>query len=265
MDCTSRLTVCHNEGTHHSATVKALAPVDFKAVAAKGCFVYCYLRANDSATAKAGTPYYVGVASFAARPFEKHTCGVPKKRPELVRVLKAGLDRDSACDWERLFIAHYGRKDNGTGVLENRTDGGDGCGNPSEAHRQAMGSGMRGKRQTEEHVQLRVEARKRNGTTGHTEEARKKMSQSHSGKTLSVGHRAAIGESSKRVANERGAQELGITVEQFQALTQKQRFSMRRFLAKFPFITGPQYLAMSKSERMSLSAQHRGMDTVTAA
>ena len=45
-----------------SKTMKTLKPVDFKAVAAKGAFVYCYLRSKNSKTAKAGSPYYIGLS-----------------------------------------------------------------------------------------------------------------------------------------------------------------------------------------------------------
>jgi len=96
-----------------------LQPVDFKAVAAKGCFVYCYLRAD-------GRPYYVGIASTAVRPFERHGCGVPRKTPERVRLMRSELTWEEAGRWEQFYIARYGRKDVGTGILRNRTDGGDG-------------------------------------------------------------------------------------------------------------------------------------------
>lgn len=99
--------------------IDQLKPVDFKAVAAKGCFVYCYLRAD-------GTPYYVGIASRASRPLGQHVCGIPRKRIERIRVLRSGLSREEAVFWERFYIARYGRMDTGAGILRNRTDGGDG-------------------------------------------------------------------------------------------------------------------------------------------
>ncbi len=96
-----------------------LQPVDFKAVAAKGCYVYCYLRED-------GSPYYVGFASYAKRPVEHHHCAVPRDKAR-IRVLRSGLSPFDAYKWEIFFIAHYGRKDLGTGILRNQTDGGEGC------------------------------------------------------------------------------------------------------------------------------------------
>jgi hypothetical protein len=98
--------------------MKTLQPVDFKAVAAKGAYVYCYLREN-------GSPYYVGIASNARRPFERHSCKAPTKQRQLARVLRAGLTWEEACNWEQFYIARYGRKDLGTGILLNQKDGGD--------------------------------------------------------------------------------------------------------------------------------------------
>lgn len=106
-----------------------LQPVDFKAVAAKGAYVYCYLRED-------GSPYYIGIASNADRPFRtKHrhvqNCIRPiPDRPELIRVMRSGLTWQEAGQWEKFYIAHYGRKDMGTGILRNRTAGGDGCVDP---------------------------------------------------------------------------------------------------------------------------------------
>lgn len=96
-----------------------LSLVDFKLTAAEGCYVYCYLRAT-------GAPYYVGIASNARRPFGPHSCGVPRKHPERIRVMRKGLSWEEACRWEQFYIARYGRKDNETGILCNRTDGGEG-------------------------------------------------------------------------------------------------------------------------------------------
>ena len=96
-----------------------LKPVDFSVVAEEGCFVYCYLRESDL------TPYYVGIASRAERPTAGHNVGIPVDKSR-IRLMKAGLSWDEACLWEQRYISHYGRKDIGTGILRNLTDGGDG-------------------------------------------------------------------------------------------------------------------------------------------
>lgn len=94
--------------------------VNYKEVADKGWFVYCYLRVSN------WTPYYIGISSTAHRPTAKnHTCVVPKN-PVRIRMMRSGLTEEEAKEWEMFYIAHYGRKDIGTGILRNLTDGGEG-------------------------------------------------------------------------------------------------------------------------------------------
>ncbi len=112
--------------TTQPAFLSKLQPVDFKAVAEKGHYVYCYLRAQDSKTGKAGSPYYVGLASSGSRPFDKnHSCAVPHIAAN-VRLMRSGLTWEEAAGWEVRYIAHFGRIDTGSGILRNFTDGGEG-------------------------------------------------------------------------------------------------------------------------------------------
>ena len=97
-----------------------LRPVDFKEIADKGAFVYCYLDVDYL------EPYYVGISNGRwQRPMEERDFEIPDDYRRIV-VLRSGLDWEAACDWEMTYIAHYGRADIGTGFLLNRTDGGDG-------------------------------------------------------------------------------------------------------------------------------------------
>jgi len=105
---------------HPPRFLSQLKPVDFSATAELGCFVYCYLRAD-------GSPYYVGVATRGDRPLDVRGRNAPPPRDLVkIRVLRSGLSREQAIFWERFYIAHYGRKDIGTGILRNLTAGGDG-------------------------------------------------------------------------------------------------------------------------------------------
>ena len=101
---------------------------NFRKVASEGCYVYAYLRPRSSDHGKAGSPYYVGKATSAGRPFEveTHSVPVPKNR-RMVRVLASGLTNQEALDFEIRFISHYGRIDIGSGrkILRNMTPGGD--------------------------------------------------------------------------------------------------------------------------------------------
>lgn len=89
-------------------------------------YVYAYLRNRDSATAKAGTPYYIGKGSNG-RAWEKHYGTKRPKELYCIILLETNLTELGAFVIERRMIRWWGRKDTGTGILENRTDGGEGA------------------------------------------------------------------------------------------------------------------------------------------
>jgi hypothetical protein len=83
-------------------------------------YTYAYLRED-------GTPYYIGKGK-GKRAFSKRYRGakLPKDKSKII-FLKQNLSEEEAFRHEKYMIAVFGRKDLGTGILHNRTNGGDGA------------------------------------------------------------------------------------------------------------------------------------------
>ena len=83
-------------------------------------YVYSYLREDNS-------PYYIGKGS-GKRAYTKGPKEVkPPRDKSRVRILKENLTEEDAFLVEKLYILMFGRKDLDTGILRNKTDGGDGA------------------------------------------------------------------------------------------------------------------------------------------
>ena len=82
-------------------------------------YTYAYLRVN-------GTPYYIG-KGVRSRAYAKNHGKVPVPPKERILILKKNLLEEKAFQHEIYMIAVFGRKDLGTGILLNRSDGGEGA------------------------------------------------------------------------------------------------------------------------------------------
>ena len=141
-------------------------------------YVYLFLRSKDSVHGKKYSPYYVGKGS-GNRCYGKS--GRPANRPKdisCIVTVQEGLTEEEAFSLERYCIALYGRLDIKTGILHNRTDGGEGR------------SGYVASEQTRRRMSRKGPANALWGRTGelsarwgtvHTEETKKKISETKTG------------------------------------------------------------------------------------
>ena len=88
-------------------------------------YTYAYLCEDK-------TPYYIGKGEGNRAYSKNHTVEVPSK--EYILFLKTNLSEENAFKHEIYLIGIFGRKDLKTGILENKTDGGD---NPPRQYRES--------------------------------------------------------------------------------------------------------------------------------
>jgi hypothetical protein len=136
-------------------------------------YTYAYLREDR-------TPYYIG-KGCARRIYENNgrPCSKPKDKSRII-FLKQNLTEEEAFKHEKYMIAVFGRIDLGTGILHNKTDGGEGCSGlvHSEETKKIMSQAKKGKSQSEESNKKRSEALK---GIKRSEETKKKFREAKKG------------------------------------------------------------------------------------
>ena len=118
-------------------------------------YTYAYLRED-------GTPYYVGKGKAGRITNSLHRIAIPKENERII-YLKKNLTDEEARKHEIYMISVLGRKELGTGILRNMTNGGEGC------------AGRR-----------------------LSDETKKKISNKHKGKKFSIDHRKKLSEAAKK-------------------------------------------------------------------
>jgi hypothetical protein len=108
-------------------------------------YTYAYLRED-------GTPYYIGKGSgFRMYDDRGKACFKPTDKKRIIVLKYFDLEFD-AFKHEIYMISIFGRKDLGTGILRNRTDGGDGCNRViTDETKKRMSEAQKGKKLTNEH------------------------------------------------------------------------------------------------------------------
>ncbi len=150
-------------------------------------YVYAYVRAN-------GTPYYVGKGKGRRRFDWRGKAAKPPTDKNLILLLRENLTESAAFQWEMNYIRYWGRKDIGTGILRNKSDGGEGASGAvrTDWHKQRVSETHQGKVMSEEtRAKIRA-ARLRQRMPAWSPEARERQAAALRGVPKSEAHKAAM-------------------------------------------------------------------------
>jgi hypothetical protein len=166
-------------------------------------YTYAYLREDR-------TPYYIGKGENDRIYKKKKSEIKPPKDKSRVIFLKQNLTEEEAFRHEIYMIAVFGRKDLGTGILRNRTNGGEGSSGAirSPETRAKISDAQKGNKNHNYGKTPSPETRAKNSAANkgenhpnygktHSEETRAKLSEVRKGKTNSEETRAKIGAAHK--------------------------------------------------------------------
>lgn len=147
-------------------------------------YVYEYLRED-------GSPYYVGKGSgfraYSKRPYR------PKDKSR-IRIIKDNLTEKDAFNLEITLIKQYGRQDLGTGILKNKTIGGEGY-SLSDETKQKLSIASKGRApwnkglnsDTDKRVKKNAESRSKVKYSEETKQAFRKPKSEEGKKNMSAG------------------------------------------------------------------------------
>jgi hypothetical protein len=143
-------------------------------------YTYSYNRVD-------GTPYYIGKGK-GDRAYNRaaHCCArCPKDRARIT--VQYWESEEKAFEMEKWYISLFGRKDNGTGILRNMTDGGEGAsGNiPSEDNLKKRSESQKGIKRP--YVSLLKKGNQDWLGKTHSEETKRKMRETANSKPKAKG------------------------------------------------------------------------------
>jgi hypothetical protein len=163
-------------------------------------YTYAFLREDR-------TPYYIGKGRGKRIYSNQRRIKVPKDKSRII-YLKKNLSEAEAFKHEIYMIAILGRKDIGTGILRNCTDGGEGASGrvvPQEV-RERISNKQIGKRMSELSRKRMSSSQRgnKNACGTRTEECKRNNSIAQTGKKLSKEHKQII---SKKLLNRKKSPE----------------------------------------------------------
>jgi len=126
----------------------------------KDAYVYRHITEDTNEV------FYIGIGVVKRRAWSKHGRNkywhnVVNKHGFRYEIVQESLSRDLAKELEIILIQIYGRRDIGTGILVNMTDGGDGMFNLSEEGRLSLVKKRTGRKKSEEARRKIGDAQKR--------------------------------------------------------------------------------------------------------